>query len=142
MVKKDNNFTLCLLKAMLLILIITIFFIIPTKIILASSLPSINVLLDSWVYPAISRFETFQAFEGNNIALNTTPLTRFEIASLIDTALSNLQKGKVEFKGADLLLMDKLVKEFQTELSALDLDNLSSEPFFKIEPYFILKILI
>jgi len=137
MVKKDNNFTLYLLKAMLLILITVIFFIIPIKIILASPLPSINVPLDSWVYPAISRFETLQAFEGNStIALNTTPLTRFEIASLIDTALSNLQKGKVEFKGADLLLMDKLVKEFQTELSTLDLDNLSHKSTFKIEPYF------
>jgi hypothetical protein len=36
-----------------------------------------------------------------------------------------LQKGKVELKQADLLLMEKLVKEFQKELSALDLDNLS-----------------
>ena len=124
---------------MLLILIINIFFIIPTKIILSSPLPSINVPLDSWVYPAISRFETLQAFEGNSIALNTSPLTRFEIASFIDTALSNLQKGKVEFKGADLLLMDKLVKEFQTELSALDLDNLSHKSTFKIVPYFIQK---
>jgi hypothetical protein len=40
MVKKDNNFTLYLLKAMLLILIITIFFIISTKTILANPLPS------------------------------------------------------------------------------------------------------
>ncbi|MBU2563194.1 MAG: capsule assembly Wzi family protein, partial [Actinobacteria bacterium] len=107
--------------------------------ILASPLPSINVPLDSWVYPAISRFETLQAFEGNSIALNTIPLTRFEIASLIDTALSNLQKGKVEFKGADLLLMDKLVKEFQTELLALDLDNLSHKSTLKTAPYFIQK---
>lgn len=137
MVKKNNNFTLCLLKAMLLILIINIFFIIPTKITLASPLPLINVPLDSWVYPAISRFETLHAFEGNStIAHNTKPLTRFEIASLIDTALSNLQKGKVELKEADLLLIDKLVKEFQTELSALDLDSFTPESTLKIEPYF------
>ena len=137
MVKKDNNFTLYLLKAMLLILIITIFFIIPAKTISANPFPPINISLDSWVYPAISRLETLQTFEGNStIALNTTPLTRFEIASLIDTALSNLQKGKVELKQADLLLMDKLAKEFQVELSALDLDNLNPELTLKIEPYF------
>ncbi|PKP56748.1 hypothetical protein CVT91_12300 [Candidatus Atribacteria bacterium HGW-Atribacteria-1] len=83
MVKKDNNFTLYPSKTILLALVaIIIFFVIPTKTILASPLPSINVPLDSWVYPAISRFETLQAFEGNSIALNTIPLTRFEIASL------------------------------------------------------------
>lgn len=124
-------------KTILILIAVIVFFIVPTKISLAN--PSINVPLDSWVYPAISRFETLQAFEGNSISLNTTPLTRFEVASLIDTALSNLQKGKVEFKGADLLLMDKLVKEFQTELSALDLDNLSHKSTLKIAPYFIQK---
>jgi len=102
-------------KTILILIAVIVFFIVPTKISLAN--PSINVPLDSWVYPAISRLETLQAFEGNStIALNTTPLTRFEVASLIDTALSNLQKGKVEFKKADLLLRDKLVKEFQAEL--------------------------
>ncbi len=126
---------------MLLIIIITIFFIIPAKTISASPLPLINVPLDSWVYPAISRFETLQAFEGNStIALNTKPLTRFEVASLIDIALSNLQKEKVKLKQADLLLMEKLTKEFQTELSTLDLDSLNPESTLKIEPYFIQKM--
>ena len=142
--KKLNNFILHPYpsKTILLVLIaIIIFFIIPTKIVLASPLPLINVPLDSWVYPAISRLETLQAFEGNStIALNTTPLTRLEIASLVDTALSNLQKGKVELKQADLLLMEKLVKEFQKELSALDLDNLNPESTLKMEPYFTQKM--
>jgi len=139
--KKCNKkfiFNPCPFKTILILIAIIVFFIVPTKISLAN--PSINVPLDSWVYPVISRFETLQAFEGNStIALNTTPLTRFEIASLIDTALSNLQKGKVELKETDLLLMDKLVKEFQTELSALDLDNLSHKSTLKIDPYFIQK---
>ena len=47
-----------------------------------------------------------------------------------------MQKGKIEFKEADLLMMDKLVNEFQAELSTLDLDNLSHKSTFKIEPYF------
>ncbi|MCG2791582.1 MAG: capsule assembly Wzi family protein [Actinomycetia bacterium] len=137
--KKCNKkfiFNPCPFKTILILIAVIVFFIVPTKTISASPLPLINIPLDSWVYPAISRFETFQAFEGNSIALNTTPLTRFEVASLVDTALSNLQKGKIEFKGADLLLMDKLVKEFQKELSDLDLDNLTPESTFKIEPYF------
>ncbi|MCK4241616.1 MAG: hypothetical protein KAX30_08330, partial [Candidatus Atribacteria bacterium] len=128
-------------KAILILITIIVFFITPTKIISASPLPLINIPLDSWVYPAISRLETLQAFEGNStIALNTTPLTRFEVASLIDTALSNLQKGKAELKQADLLLMDKLVKEFHAELSALDLDNLNPESTLKMEPYFTQKM--
>jgi hypothetical protein len=125
---------------MLLILIITIFFI-PAKTISANTPSLINVPLDSWIYPAISRFETLQAFEGNStIALNTTPLTRFEVASLINTALSNLQKGKIKFKQADLLLMEKLAKEFQAELSTLNKGNLAPESTLKIEPYFTQKI--
>lgn len=141
MVKKDNKFIFCHLKILFIVLITIIIFIIPTKTILASPLPLINVPLDSWIYPAISRLETLQAFEGNStIALNTTPLTRLEIAYLIDTVLSNLQKGKVELKQADLLLMDKLVKEFNAELSALDLDNLNPELTLKIEPYFTQKM--
>ena len=139
--KKCNKkfiFNPCPFKTILILIAVIVFFIVPIKISLAN--PSINVSLDSWVYPVISRFETLQAFEGNStIALNTTPLTRFEVASLIDTALSNLQKGKVEFKGADLLLMDKLVKEFQTELSDLNLDNFSHKSNLKIAPYFIQK---
>lgn len=139
MVKKNNNFTIYPLKIILLVLITIIIFIIPTKTISAS--PLTYVPLDSWVYPAISRLETLQAFEGNiTIATNTLPLTRFEVASLMDTALSNLQKGKIELKQADLLLMEKLVKEFQKELSALDLDNFAPESTLKIEPYFTQKI--
>ncbi|GAI97426.1 unnamed protein product, partial [marine sediment metagenome] len=68
------------------------------------------------------------------------PLTRFEIASLINMALSNLQKGKVELKQVDLLLIEKFAKEFQAELSVLALDNLNPESTLKIEPYFTQKI--
>lgn len=40
------------------------------------------------------------------------------MAYLIDTALSNIQKGKIKFKDSDLTLMEKLVDEFQEELFA------------------------
>ena len=139
--KKYHKFIFHHLKILFIILITIIFFIIPAKTISASPLPLINIPLDSWVYPAISRLETLQAFEGNSaITLNTKPLTRFEVASLIDMALLNLQKEKLELKEADILLMDKLVKEFQEELSALDLDSFPPESTLKIEPYFTQKM--
>jgi len=122
-VKKSYAFILYLypLKIIVLILITTIlFFIIPTKIILANPPPLTNIPLDSWVYPEISRLETLQAFEGNDIiATNTTPLTRIEVAFLIDTVLSNIQRGKLELNQQNLSLMDKLVNEFQDELSSI-----------------------
>lgn len=118
MVKKDNKFILCHLKILFIILITIIIFIIPTKTILAS--PLTYVPLDSWVYPAISRLETLQAFDGNDtVATNTLPLTRIEVVYLIDSALFNLQKGKLELNQQNLTLMDKLVNEFQDELVSI-----------------------
>ena len=118
MVKKGNNFTLYPLKIILLILITIIIFIIPTKTISAS--PLTYVPLDSWIYPTISRLETLQAFDGNDtVATNTLPLTKIEVAYLIDSALSNLQRGKLELNQQNLSLMDKLVNEFQDELVSI-----------------------
>lgn len=118
MVKKDNKFILYHLKFLFIILITIIIFIIPTKIISAS--PLTYVPLDSWVYPAISRLETLQAFDGNDtVATNTLPLTRIEVAYLIDSALSNLQRGRLELNQQNLSLMDKLVNEFQDELVSI-----------------------
>ena len=148
--KKDNNFTLYPLKIMSLVLIIIIIFsIIPTRIISAS--PLTYIPLDNWVYPEISRLETLRAFEGNDsVATNTLPLTRIEIAYLIDTVLSNLQKGKLKLNHQNLSLIDKLVNEFQDELSTLGLnivklnkttmilDNLKLT--LKINPYFTQKV--
>jgi len=117
-VKKDNKVILYHLKFLFIILITIIIFIIPTKTISAS--PLTYVPLDSWVYPEISRLETLQAFHGNNtVAANTLPLTRIEVAYLIDSALSNLQRGKLELNQQNLSLMDKLVNEFQDELVSI-----------------------
>lgn len=148
--KKLNNFILHPYpsKTILLVLItIIIFFIVSTKTVLAS--PLINVPLDSWVYPAISRLETLQAFEGNDyIATNTTPLTRLEIAFLIDTALSNIQRGKLELNQQNLSLMDKLVQEFQDELAfigvkiiPLDLNSSAQELLRDFSPLWLYESL-
>ncbi len=128
------------LKILFMILITIIIFIIPTKTI--SAAPLAYVPLDSWVYPAISRLETLRVFDGNDsVATNTLPLIRIEIAYLIDTALSNIQKGKIEFKDSDLTLMEKLVLEFQDELTSfgvkvisINSDTAGSEPLTATTP--------
>lgn len=118
MVKKDNKFIFCHLKILFIVLITIIIFIIPTKTILAS--PLTYVPLDSWIYPTISRLETLQAFDGNDtVATNTLPLTRIEVAYLVDTVLFNLQKGKLKFNQQNLSLVEKLVLEFQDELASI-----------------------
>jgi hypothetical protein len=124
MVEKDNKFILYRLKILFIILTAVIIFIIPVKTI--SAAPFSYVPLDSWVYPAISRLETLHAFNGNdNVATNTLPLIRIEIAYLIDTALLNIQKGKIEFKDSDLTLMEKIVLEFHDELTSIDVKIVS-----------------
>jgi hypothetical protein len=114
---------------MIVFLVTVIFFVAPAKTILAS--PLTYVPLNSWVYPAISRLETLRAFDGNDtVATNTLPLTRIEITYLIDTGLSNLQKGKIEFKDSDITLIEKLILEFQDELSSIDVKiiSINSDP--------------
>jgi len=121
---KKFSFHPCSFKTILVLFAIIVFFTIHTQPILAS--PLSYVPLDNWVYPAISRLETLRAFEGNDsVATNTLPLIRIEIAYLIDTALSNIQKGKIEFKDSDLTLMEKLVLEFQDELTSIDVKVIS-----------------
>lgn len=119
--KKYNKkfiFHLCSFNTILILFAVVVFFIIPTKTISAS--PLTYVPLDSWVYPAISRLETLQAFDGKDtVATNTLPLTRIEVAYLVDTVLFNLQKGKLKFNQQNLSLVEKLVLEFQDELASI-----------------------
>ena len=122
--KKGNKFILYKLRILFIISITIIIFTILTPSILAS--PINYVPLNDWVYPAISRLETLRAFDGNDtVATNTLPLTRIEVAYLIDTSLSNIQKGKMELKDPDLILMEKLVLEFQYELTSIDVKIIS-----------------
>lgn len=153
--KKINKFILYSLKIMkqrtvpcsslVLIVIIIIFCIIPIKTILAS--PLTYVPLNSWVYPAISRLETLLIFEGNDtIATNTLPLTRIEIAYLIDVGLSNLQREKLKLKETDLDLMEKLVLEFQEELTSINVkiipsNNSDEESIKKFSPNLLYEYL-
>jgi len=142
--KKCNerfDFHPCSFKTILVLFALIVFFTIHAQPILAS--PLNYVLLDHWVYPAISRLETLRVLDGNDtIATNTLPLSRIEIAYLIDAALSNIQKGKIECKDSDLTLMEKLILEFQEELTSIDAkiisinsDTASSDPTATLNTY-------
>ena len=136
--KRENNFILYSfpLKIILLILIAVIFSIIPARAILASPSPLTYVPLNSYIYPAIFRFDALGALDGNtDIPLHTLPLTRIEVTYLVDIVLSNLQRGRIELKEADLYLMDRLVNEFQDELASIGVNiillNASDEELTK-----------
>jgi len=124
---RDHRITYITFKNISIFLITVLFCIICSQSISASFLT--NIPLNSWIYPEISRLNTLQAFIGNgSVALNTLPLTRIEIAYLLDTALFNIQKGKLVIKDSDLKAMEKLILEFQEELNSLNIKIISTSP--------------
>jgi len=106
--------------AITIAIFIVFVFIFTPAVWVSSASPLIEVPLDSWVYSAISRLETLRAFDSNTtIPTNTLPLSRIEVADLIDTTLFHLQRGTIELKARDLALVEKLVLEFEEELASL-----------------------
>ncbi len=80
--------------------------------------PILNVPLDSWIYTELAKMEYLNLLQGENtVALNTRPLTRLEISRLINQALINLERGKIDLDEAQLIHLEKLVMEFEEELS-------------------------
>jgi len=80
---------------------------------------SVNVDVDSWVYPAIERLASFGLIESGLI--NTRPLTRTELARLTGEAMGLIAERKPgdEVDGLTLYLLKRLKKEFRDELSNL-----------------------
>ena len=80
---------------------------------------SVNVDVDSWVYPAIERLASFGLIESGLI--NTRPLTRMEMARLTGEAMGLMAERKPgdEVDGLTLYLLKRLKKEFRDELSNL-----------------------
>jgi hypothetical protein len=80
--------------------------------------PILNIPLDSWIYTELAKMEYLNLLQGEaTVALNTRPLTRLEVAGLINQALINLERGKIEVDEAQLIHLEKLVIEFEEELS-------------------------
>lgn len=90
--------------------------------------PIINVPLDSWIYTDLAKMEYSNLLQGEDtVALNTRPLTRLEVAKLINQALINLERGKIDFDEAQLIHLEKLVMEFEEELSRQGVKIISKE---------------
>jgi len=82
---------------------------------------SINVPLDSWVYPALEKLDGFGLLSSD---LNgSRPFTRMEVARLVNEALgAREQMSKPLSPFADYLL-EKLKKEYKEELGAHGSDD-------------------
>lgn len=78
---------------------------------------SVNVNVDSWVYPALERLASFGLIESG--LMNTRPLTRTEVARLTGEAMGLMAERKpgYEVDGLTLYLLKRLKKEFSDELS-------------------------
>ena len=76
---------------------------------------SVNVDVDSWVYPAIERLASFGLIESGLI--NTRPLTRMEMARLTGEAMGLMAERKPgdEVDGLTLYLLKRLKKEFRED---------------------------
>jgi len=90
--------------------------------------PTINVPLDSWIYTELAKMEYLNMLQGEDtVALYTRPLTRLEVARLINQALINYERGKIDLDEAQLTHLEKLVMEFEEELSRQGVKIISKE---------------
>jgi hypothetical protein len=90
--------------------------------------PTINVPLDSWIYTELAKMEYLNMLQGEDtVALYTRPLTRLEVARLINQALINMERGKIDLDEAQLTHLEKLVMEFEEELSRQGVKIISKE---------------
>jgi hypothetical protein len=79
--------------------------------------PLVNVPLESWIYTELEKMEYSNMLLGENtVAIYTRPLTRLEVSILINQALINLERGKIEIDRVQLSHLEKLVMEFEEEL--------------------------
>jgi len=111
------------------VLIFLVIFTFPT---LSLSETSVNVNLDSWVYPALERLASIGLIESG--LMNTKPLTRMEVARLTGEAMVLMAERKPgdDTDRLTLYLLERLKKEFRDELSILGtIHNVKIETFIK-----------
>jgi len=80
---------------------------------------SVNVNLDNWIYPALERLASFGLTKSG--LMTTRPLTRIEVAGLIDEATDSLEDEETEreIDGVTLHLLERAREEFRYELADL-----------------------
>ena len=116
----------------MMIIRILIFFLIIVLPIPALSETSVNVDLDSWVYPALERLTSSGLIQGGS--MNTKPLTRIEAARLFGEAIRSIDGGKppVPLDEINKYLLKKAKENFKDELATLGvIDDVKVETFIK-----------
>ncbi|MDI6777514.1 MAG: capsule assembly Wzi family protein, partial [Syntrophales bacterium] len=116
----------------MMIIKILIFFLIIVLPIPALSETSVNVDLDSWVYPALERLASSGLIESGS--MNTKPLTRIEVARLFGEAIRSIdgEKPPVSLDEINKYLLKKAKKNFKDELAILGvIDAVKVETFIK-----------
>ena len=80
---------------------------------------SVNVNLENWIYPALERLASFGLTKSG--LMTTRPLTRIEVARLIDEATNSLEDEETEreIDRVTLHLLERAREEFRYELADL-----------------------
>ena len=77
--------------------------------------PNVPLNFDGWITEALAKLETNGITGGFH--QQTAPLSRTEIAQIIEQAESRIQAGKVVVSAIDRKLLEKLKREFQSEIA-------------------------
>ncbi len=77
--------------------------------------PDAPLNFDGWITEALAKLETNGITGGFH--RQTAPLSRAEIARIIEQAESRIQSGKVVASAIDRKLLEKLKREFQSEIA-------------------------
>ena len=77
--------------------------------------PDVPLNFDGWVTDALAKLETDGITGGFH--RQTAPLSRAEVAEIIQQAESRIQSGQVVPSAIDRKLLEKLKREFQSEIS-------------------------
>ena len=77
--------------------------------------PNVPLNFDGWITEALAKLETNGITGGFH--RQTAPLSRTEIAQIIEQAESRIQAGKVVVSAIDRKLLEKLKREFRSEIA-------------------------
>lgn len=112
--------------------LLLIFFLIAAFPNPSSADTSVNISIDSWVYPALEKLDSFGLIKSG--LMNTRPFTRMEVARLTGEAIVSITEREPEndIDGLALYLLERLKREFRDELSILEIiDDVKVKTFIK-----------
>ena len=77
--------------------------------------PDVPLNFDGWIIEALAKLETDGITGGFH--RQTAPLSRVEIAEIIQQAERRIQEGQVVISAIDRKLLEKLKREFRSEIA-------------------------